>query len=75
MPYISYKCRQSISRQSLHMLQILMSVLKRHMTAGEILSVTTQSVATSVFVKTATPIWTTETAQVSNNNYRERDMN
>ena len=30
MPYISYKCRQSFSRQSLDMLQILTSVPKRH---------------------------------------------
>ena len=75
MPYISYKCRQSMSRQSLDMLQIQMSVLKRHTTVGEILSAITRSVATSVFVKTATILWTTETAQVSNNYYRERDMN
>ena len=75
MPYISYKCRQSISRQSLDMLQILMSVLKRHTTVGKMLSATTQSVAMCVFVKTATLLWTTETltAQVSNNYYRERE--
>ena len=64
-----------MSKQSLHMLQILMSVLKRHTTAGEILSVTTRSVAMSVFVKTATTLLrTAETARVSNYYYRERDM-
>ena len=75
MPYISYKCRQSISRQSLDMLQILMSVLKRHTTVGKMLSATTRSVAMNVFVKTATLLWTAETltAQVSNNYYRERE--
>ena len=65
-----------MSRQSLDMLQILMSVLKRHTTAGEILSATTRSVATNVFVKTDTLLWTAEmlTARVSNYYYRERDM-
>ena len=49
-----------------------MSVLKKHTTVGEMLSATTRSVAMNVFVKTATLLWTAETARVSNILYIKR---